>query len=99
MFDELNNRANALWISLRLTYKLFLDARVPYWIKVIPVLTVLYIFSPLDVIPDFLIGLGQLDDLLILTMGMQLFERLAPPDIVAEHRHLLGIPEKTEVEA
>jgi len=99
MFDELNKRINAFWLSLKLTYNLFLDGRVPYWTKVIPVLTVLYIFSPLDVIPDFFLAIGQIDDFLILTMGLQLFERLAPPDVVAEHRHLLGIPEKTESEA
>ena len=96
MFEEINNRINAFWLSLRLTYNLFLDTRVPLWTKVIPVLTVMYIFSPLDVIPDFFIALGQIDDFFILTMGLQLFERLAPPDIVAEHRHLLGIPDKAK---
>ncbi|MGB7337629.1 MAG: DUF1232 domain-containing protein [Phototrophicaceae bacterium] len=89
MFDEVARRFSTFWLSLRLTYRLFLDTRVPFFTKAIPLLTVLYVFSPIDVIPDFLIVLGQLDDFLILTMGMQLFERLAPPDVVEEHRYQL----------
>lgn len=94
MFDEVNKRFKAFWLSLRLTYRLFLDTRVPFFTKVVPLLTVLYIFSPLDVIPDFLIAIGQLDDFLILTMGFQLFERLAPPEVVAEHRYQLELEQE-----
>ncbi|MEO1288299.1 MAG: DUF1232 domain-containing protein [Chloroflexota bacterium] len=89
MFEELQERLQAFWLSLRLTYRLFLDTRVPFFTKVVPILTVFYIFSPIDVIPDFLIALGQLDDFLILTMGLQLFERLAPAEVVEEHRYQL----------
>ena len=89
MFEEIFNRFNAFWLSLKLTYRLFLDSRVPFWTKIIPVLSVLYILSPLDVIPDFLIAIGQLDDFFIMTLGFQLFERLAPIDVVEEHRHQL----------
>lgn len=94
MFEEIMNRFTAFWISLKLTYRLFLDTRVPFWTKIIPVLSVLYILSPLDVIPDFLIAIGQLDDFFVLTMGFQLFERLAPPDVVAEHRHQLEMEQQ-----
>lgn len=94
MFEEIFNRFNAFWISIKLTYRLFLDVRVPFWTKIIPVLSVLYIVSPLDVIPDFLIAIGQLDDFFVLTMGIQLFERLAPADVVEEHRHQLQMEEQ-----
>lgn len=89
MLEEIMSRVHALWLSIRLTYHLFFDSRVPMWTKGIPILTVLYIFSPIDVIPDFLLVLGQLDDLVILTAGLSFFERLAPPDVVEEHRHRL----------
>jgi len=89
MFDEVTKRINAFWFSLRLTYRLFLDSRVPFYTKVVPLLTVFYVFSPLDVIPDFLIAIGQLDDFLIVSLGMQFFERLVPEEIVEEHRQRL----------
>lgn len=99
MFDEVANRFSTFWLSLRLSYRLFLDTRVPFFTKVIPILTVLYVFSPIDIIPDFLIVLGQLDDFLVLSMGLQLFERLAPPDVVEEHRYQLMQDQEEQMES
>jgi uncharacterized membrane protein YkvA (DUF1232 family) len=69
-----------------LTWRLMRDPRVPLWSKAIPVLGVIYVLSPLDFIPDFLIGLGQLDDLGIVLLSMRLFEATVPAYIVGEHR-------------
>jgi uncharacterized membrane protein YkvA (DUF1232 family) len=86
MLDMFLERLTAFWLSLRLTWRLVQDERVPMWTKAVPVLTVLYILSPIDFIPDFLLIIGQIDDIFILTAGLQLFERLAPFEIVEEHR-------------
>jgi uncharacterized membrane protein YkvA (DUF1232 family) len=72
--------------QLILTWRLLRDPRVPLGTKSIAFLGVIYILSPLDFIPDVFLVIGQLDDLGILLGGMQLFEMLAPPHIVAEHR-------------
>ncbi len=69
-----------------LTWRLIRDPRVPLWTKAIPVLGVAYVLSPLDFIPDFIIGVGQLDDLGIILMAMRLFEAVVPGYIVEEHR-------------
>ncbi len=45
-----------------------------------------YLFSPIDLIPDFIPIIGYLDDLLIVPAGLLLVIRLIPPDVVAEHR-------------
>ncbi|MFL5735094.1 MAG: YkvA family protein [Chloroflexia bacterium] len=75
----------------RLAWRLINDPRVPAWLKVgLPLLVVLYILSPLDFIPDFIPGLGELDDLGLVMLGMSLMVRLAPQDIVEEHRRSLG---------
>jgi uncharacterized membrane protein YkvA (DUF1232 family) len=86
MLDMFLERLTAFWLSLRLTWRLVQDERVPMWTKAVPVLTVLYILSPIDIIPDFFLVIGQIDDIFILTVGLQLFERLAPFEIVEEHR-------------
>ena len=39
----------------------------------------------LDPRPDFLIGVGQMDDLAVILGGLKLFLRLCPPEIVQEH--------------
>jgi uncharacterized membrane protein YkvA (DUF1232 family) len=44
------------------------------------------VLSPIDLIPDILIGLGQLDDLGIILASMRLFESVTPGYIADEHR-------------
>ena len=44
-----------------------------------------YSISPLDPIPGFIPVLGQLDDLAVVLLGLDLFIRSAPQDLVDEH--------------
>ena len=78
--------------NLRLAWKLLLDSRVPSLTKlIIPGLMGLYILSPIDIVPDALLGLGQLDDLAVFVLAVKLFIELSPRDIVEEHlRSLTG---------
>ena len=71
--------------ELKLLRRLLLDERVPLWQKAIPVAAALYLVSPLDLIPDFLPLLGQLDDLAVLWGSLRLFRSLAPPALIEEH--------------
>jgi len=75
----------------RLVWRLMQDERVPTWLKVgVPLVVALYFLSPVDLIPDFILGLGQLDDIGVILLGMALFIRLAPQLVVDEHRHRLN---------
>ncbi len=71
--------------ELKLLRRLLLDERVPLWQKAIPVAAALYLVSPLDLIPDFLPLLGQLDDLAVLWGSLRLFRSLVPPALIEEH--------------
>ncbi|HET8524132.1 MAG TPA: YkvA family protein [Thermomicrobiales bacterium] len=54
----------------------------------LPLLALVYLISPIDLIPDFLLGAGQLDDFtVILLVGIVLsrLARWAPAEIVNEH--------------
>lgn len=80
-----------IWLRLRLSWVLFRDPRVPAWAKVIPLGVAAYVLSPMDLLPAFLTGLlGLVDDIVVLTVGLDLFIRSAPPEVVAEHARALG---------
>lgn len=68
---------------VRLVCRLVKDRRVPLTAKLIIPLLVLYLISPIDLIPDFIPVLGYLDDLLVLMLAVWAFAKLAPPGIVA----------------
>jgi uncharacterized membrane protein YkvA (DUF1232 family) len=71
---------------IKLFYRLFHDRRVPIHLKVILILTLAYVISPIDLIPDLLIPFfGQIDDLIILIAGLRYFLRNCPPEAVQEH--------------
>ena len=85
-----------LWDNLRLTWRLAQDNRVAPAIKlIVPIAALLYVLSPIDVIPDFLLGLGQIDDLGIIggtiLLALRLLPRLAPSPVLAEHQAALGL--------
>lgn len=90
---EIMDNIGKLWLKVQLTWRLLNDSRVPFWTKGIPVLAFLYLFSPIDLLPDFFLVLGQFDDLVILMGGMELFERLAPPFVVEQYKLELGLEE------
>jgi uncharacterized membrane protein YkvA (DUF1232 family) len=71
--------------KLRLGRDIFLDPRVPLWARFIAVALAAYLASPIDLLPDFIPVLGQLDDLLIVMLGAGLLLRFVPRSIIEEH--------------
>src|SRR5215207_7926220 len=81
--------------QLRLGWRLLRDERVSALKYALPALLGLYVVSPLDPIPDFLLGLGQIDVLGVVMVGVLLvarvIPRLAPSHVVDEHLHDMGM--------
>ena len=82
---ELKEFALLLPRLLRLVWNLTRDPRVPARSKALLILAGGYIASPVDVLPDFIPGLGQLDDLVVLAFVLDRIINRVPPEIVAEH--------------
>lgn len=70
----------------RLATRLFREPKVPVSLKIVPILAGLYLISPIDLVPDFFPGFGQLDDLGIILAALELFVRLCPSSTQAFHR-------------
>ncbi len=72
---------------LKLSWQLFRDPSVSSLVRYgIPILGLIYLISPVDIIPDVLLGFGQLDDAAVLLLLSQLMIMLAPDDIINKYR-------------
>ena len=69
----------------RLVWGLARDPRVPTEQKLVLGGIALYLVFPIDIIPDFIPVIGELDDLAVLILGLDWFIRNAPADVVEEH--------------
>lgn len=70
---------------VRLYWRLLRDRRVSIWPKALLVLAVLYVVSPIDLIPDFLPFVGEVDDLIVIIAACRLFISLCPREVVRDH--------------
>jgi uncharacterized membrane protein YkvA (DUF1232 family) len=43
----------------------------------------LYLFSPIDIIPDFIPGLGVVDDIVLVPLAIRWLLKRLPPEIAA----------------
>ncbi len=75
--------------TLQLVWRLMADPRVPVLPKLIVPAVIVYVVSPIDLIPDVIPILGQADDVGVIFFGIRLFIEMCPPDIVMEHRRAL----------
>lgn len=69
-----------------LLFRLGKDPRVPLGAKVIAGFGIAYILSPVDLLPEFLLGpIGLIDDLLVVATALSRLLKSVHPDIVREH--------------
>jgi len=83
--NEAVEEAKKLPTYARLVWALARDERVPVRQKLVLAGIAAYLVLPIDVIPDFVPLIGQLDDLAILVFGLDWFIKNAPPEVVDDH--------------
>jgi uncharacterized membrane protein YkvA (DUF1232 family) len=69
------------------TYALYLAYRhpsTPWYAKVFVALIVGYVFSPIDPIPDFIPGVGLLDEMVVVPVGVLIATKMIPAEVFAE---------------
>jgi uncharacterized membrane protein YkvA (DUF1232 family) len=65
--------------------RLLADPRVPRKSKLILGATIVYLVSPIDVVPDFIPGLGQLDDVVVALLALHSILNRVDGEVVVEH--------------
>lgn len=68
----------------RLLWRLARDPRVPWQAKAVAGGAMAYVVSPLDVIPDVVPGIGQMDDLFIIVRSLRYLAGQAGYDVLHE---------------
>lgn len=69
------------------------DDRTPRIARWLLGIAVVYVLSPIDLIPDFVPVMGQLDDLLVVPLLVWFALRLVPREVLAEHRKAAAFQE------
>ena len=69
--------ARHLWFALR-------HPAAPTWLKVGAALFVLYVLSPIDLIPDFIPVLGWVDDIVLVPFAIRWLLSRLPPHLRAD---------------
>lgn len=68
------------------------DPRTPRLARWLVLAAVGYALSPIDLIPDFIPVLGQLDDLVVVPLALLAARALVPPEVLAECRTRVSDP-------
>jgi uncharacterized membrane protein YkvA (DUF1232 family) len=77
--DELKWDILALYLARK-------DPRIPFKSKILIGLAVSYLLSPIDLIPDFIPVVGQLDDLIIIPALLGYAIKIIPSDVLREYK-------------
>ena len=82
-----NDRISRLsWpAKVQLGWRLVRDNLVPRLARASAFLPVLYLISPIDLLPDFIPILGRLDDALVFGVVIDLLVRSVPAPVLIEH--------------
>jgi len=85
-FITLKQKAKDLKSEAQILLIAYRDSRTPLSAKILIGITMGYLLSPIDLIPDFIPVLGLLDDLIIVPLLITLSIKLIPKNILEEAR-------------
>ena len=83
---SLKDRAKQLKTDIPAVFLAIKHKKTPLLAKIIAVIAVGYVLSPIDLIPDFIPVLGLLDDIIIVPALIVLFIKLIPANVFHECR-------------
>ena len=74
LWTVLRGDARQLWFALR-------HPLAPGWLKLGTGLILLYVVSPIDIIPDFIPVVGFMDDLVLVPLAFRVLLNRLPPEM------------------
>ena len=86
MLKKLKEKGRELKSNVFLLYRSSRDPRMPLRVKILALLIVAYIISPIDIIPDFIPVLGLLDEVILVPIMLSFTMSLIPDEIRQEYQ-------------
>jgi uncharacterized membrane protein YkvA (DUF1232 family) len=83
-WEAWKRRARQLSAQTYALYLAYRHPRTPWYAKVFAALVVGYVFSPIDPIPDFIPGVGLLDEMVVVPIGVLIAAKLIPRQVMEE---------------
>ena len=82
--ERWKRRARQLSAQTYALYLAYRHPRTPWYAKVFAAIIVGYVFSPIDPIPDFIPGVGLLDEMVVVPVGVLLAAKMIPRQVMEE---------------
>ena len=82
----LKDNSKRLKNEVQAVYYVFISHKVGIVPKIVIIIALAYILSPIDLVPDFIPVLGYLDDLILVPLGIVLLIKIIPRDVLEECR-------------
>ncbi|MCF6302111.1 MAG: DUF1232 domain-containing protein [Devosiaceae bacterium] len=78
LFMILRQRLGVLWHA-------FLHPKTPLYLKLVMIGVTLYLISPIDILPDFFLILGWVDDILLVTLATNWIIKRLPAEVFSKN--------------
>lgn len=81
MLEAIKSKAKQLKKQIIVIYLAYMHKEVQWYKKAFLLLILVYAFSPIDLMPDFVPILGMLDDLILIPLGVVVAMKIIPPSV------------------
>jgi uncharacterized membrane protein YkvA (DUF1232 family) len=81
---KLKSSIKQVFKQFRIIRRALIHPQVPWHAKAVAGCAVLYVVSPIQIIPNFIPIIGQMDDVLVVTMGIKYLRRNVPQSVLDE---------------
>ena len=84
MVNKLKSSVKQVFKQFRIIRRALIHPKVPWHAKAVAGCAVLYVVSPVQLIPNFIPVIGQMDDVLVVTLGIKYLRRHVPQSVLEE---------------
>jgi uncharacterized membrane protein YkvA (DUF1232 family) len=81
---KLKTSIKGVFKQFRIIRRALIHPQVPWHAKAVAGCAVLYVVSPIQIIPNFIPVIGQMDDVLVVTLGIRYLRRHVPQSVLDE---------------